>query len=268
MPLSGLRWWMAAVGVSGGERPFEVGQSRLLVQRPAVLGLLDLDAALGDGEGGVLGLPVELLGYASDGGLRRLLIVAGFKVDLRSAERGADGVREAGEGAAGPPEGVGLLYGRLGVDLHAELPGAHGDRVWALAEGDLLEGLGGVLLHGRPGLFLAHPPDVDVADADAALDAAVPSEKVEDREPGEQEARGGGHHGDPTPQGVLGSLSAILSAARPAAARRRARSLLAVATRLPVGPRPAFLAYFLQASAPPTVRPAPPFRDTATTRKR
>ena len=284
MTLSGLLSWISAVVTSGfggrtlgerhpaahvPERPVEVGQGRLLVQRPAVLGGLDLDvAALGDGEGGVLGLPVEVAGDPVDGRPGRLLVVAGLEVDLGPAEVGADGVGEAGEGPAGPPEGVGLLDGRRRVDLHAEVICVHGDGVRALAEGDLLEGLGGVLLDGGPRLFLGHPAHFDVADADAALDAAVPGEKVHEREPGEEEAGDGGHHGDPSPQGVLRFPAALLAAARPAAARRLAASIQRLATRLPGGPRPACLAYFLQPSAPPTVRPATPFRPAAATRRR
>src|SRR5215216_2194155 len=223
------------------QRSFEVRQGLLLIHDAPLFGLLDLYlAAVGNAEGGVLGLLVELFSPLFQNAPGPVLVVPGVEVHPHPSKIRARGVGEVLEQVPPSSDGVGFVHRRGRVYLYAEVVTAYGEPLFTGAEGDLLEGRQGVGLHGLAGLVSGHSANVDGADADAAVYLVVSPCQVVDG-PDQQET------GD---QGYARSLAPASVARLPALTLHRPSCLVVVP---PGGARSTRLAYLSQEVAPPAI---------------
>src|SRR5215216_813205 len=225
------------------QRPFEVRQGLLLIHDAPVPGLLDLYlATVGNAEGGVLGLLVELLRPLFQNARGPVLVVPGVEVHPHPSKIRARGVGEVLEHVPPSSDGVGFVHRRGRVHLYAEVVTAYGEPPFTSAEGDLLEGRRGVVLHGLAGLVSGHPANVDGADADATVYLVVsPYQVVDGDGPDQQETRDQGYTRSLAPAGV---------AHLPALTLHRPSCLAAVPSG---GAWSTRLAYLSQVVAPPAI---------------
>src|SRR5215218_11345823 len=223
------------------QRPFEVRQGLLLIHDAPVPGLLDLYlATVGNAEGGVLGLLVELIRPLFQNARGPVLVVSGVEVHPHPSKIRARGVGEVLENFPPSSDRVGFVHRRGRVHLYAEVVTAYGEPLFRGAEGDILEGRRGVVLHGLAGLVSGHPANVDGADADAAVYLIVSSGQVVDG-PDQQQTRDQGYASGLAPAGV----------ARLPALTLHYPSCLVVVP--PGGARSTRLAYLFQVAAPPAI---------------
>src|SRR5215213_2243157 len=225
------------------QRPFEVRQGLLLIHNAPFPGLLDHYLPfIGDAEGGVLGLLVELVSLLFQGAAGLVLVVSGVEVHPHPSQIRAKRVREVLEHVPPSSDGVGFVHRRGRVHLYAEVVTAYGEPPFTSAEGDLLEGRRGVVPHGLAGLVSGHPANVDGADADAAVDLVVsPGQVVNGDGPDQQETRD---------QGYARSLALAGVARLPALTLHRPCCLVVIP---PGGVRSTRLAYLFQVAAPPAI---------------
>src|SRR5919112_1185383 len=225
------------------QRAFEVRQGLLLIHDAPFFGLLDLYlAAVGNAEGGVLGLLVELLSPLFQNAFGPVLVVSGVEIHPHSSKIRARGVGEMLEHVPPSSDGVGLVHSRGCVYLYAEVVTAYGEPFFRGAEGDLLEGRRGLGPQGPAGLVSGHPADVDRADADAAIYLVVsPGQVVDGDGPDQQETHDQGYAHHLAPAGV---------APLPALTLRHPSCLVVVP---PGGARSTRLAQLFQVVAPPAI---------------
>src|SRR5215213_6088257 len=225
------------------QRPFQVRQGLLLIHDAPVPGLLDLNlATVGNAEGGVPGLLVELLRPLFQNARGPVLVVPGVEVHPHPSKIRARGVGEVLEHVPPSSDGVGLVHRRGRVHLYAEVVTTYGEPLFRGAEGDILEGRRGVVLQGLAGLVSGHPANIDGADADAAVYLLVfPRQVVDGEGPDQQETRD---------QGYTRSLAPAREARPPALTLHRPGCLVVVP---PGGVWSTRLAYLSQVVAPPAI---------------